>query len=313
MCDSEELPTPVASPSSSARHQDHADEEDGVEGEHDEHEGAPEEDDAEADLLSRCLRLIADGDDTPMQDGTLQEAVAEAAGEGANVEEAGQEVEEQRQQVLQEQPLVQCGIPPGMVLAPMQPPPQPLFLQPQIVQFQHPGMLIMQQIVPVVPQVIYQAPTAAVPPPPAPPPPRRPPEALHPVPIAPSGGGRSDQQPPSSEKPSDEPKCQECGKTFSSRHALKLHTEEIHNGGRGCFTCAECGQVYSRLRSLERHHIKVHRELQDMPRCEECGKKVVNVALHFRKFHCRTVSVQAGGGKGKRKGKAKRRTEIKIP
>ena len=90
------------------------------------------------------------------------------------------------------------------------------------------------------------------------------------------------------------PKCDICQKTFHTANNLRIHVQEIHKGGRGQFKCGDCGQVYSRLRSLERHQNNAH--LQDQPQCRICRKKVVNFNLHYRKFHCKSKSVQVGPG-----------------
>lgn len=121
-------------------------------------------------------------------------------------------------------------------------------------------------------------------------------------------GGEGERTP---RAPPPPPRCEECGKEFGARHALKLHVEEIHRGRRGSFACGECGQVFSRVSSVERHHVMAHGGEGRLPGCEVCGKRVVNVALHFRKFHCRSVAVEAREG-GRRRRKKRSRGEART-
>lgn len=86
------------------------------------------------------------------------------------------------------------------------------------------------------------------------------------------------------------PTCDICGREFLSERNLRVHTEEIHKGGRGKFTCADCGLVFTRIRSLERHQNSIH--LKDRPLCKICDKFVVNYDRHYRRFHCKSISIQ---------------------
>jgi hypothetical protein len=103
-------------------------------------------------------------------------------------------------------------------------------------------------------------------------------------------------------KKSRPPHCDICGREFHAERFLRLHVAEIHGGKRGRFTCGDCGQVYTRLRSLERHQNRHHLGGGNPP-CKICRKRVVNFDLHYRKFHCKSKSVQAGGNTKRKKRK----------
>lgn len=115
--------------------------------------------------------------------------------------------------------------------------------------------------------------------------------------------GQGALSPPEKKRP---PHCEICGREFSAERFLRLHVAEIHEeGGKGRFTCGDCGRVYTRLRSLERHQNKHH--LDGDPVCKICRKRVVNFDLHYRRFHCKSKSIQAGP---RPKRKRKKRTPL---
>lgn len=95
------------------------------------------------------------------------------------------------------------------------------------------------------------------------------------------------------------PSCELCGKQFITGYNLIHHIKEVHGGKRKTFTCGDCEAVFTRLRSLERHQNSVH--LKNVPRCKVCQKKVVNVSLHYRKFHCKSKAIQVRPRKARKK------------
>ena len=160
--------------------------------------------------------------------------------------------------------------------------PTPLGLMP--IQ-QHPQML---QVTPILPlglpalPLITNAPKQQHPP-------KRTPNLL----PKPSDDAPAHQNPPPKHR-KPPPTCPKCSKEFHSAFNLSVHLREIHGGGRGKHACTQCGMVFSRLRSLERHRNRLHLA-GGGPRCKLCGgKEVVNLAQHFKRFHCKTVAVQVG-------------------
>ncbi|TRY74721.1 hypothetical protein TCAL_14544 [Tigriopus californicus] len=121
-----------------------------------------------------------------------------------------------------------------------------------------------------------------------------PPMVTHPsVPAVMPGLNETSRPPKPVKKPkskSSAPTCDICGREFLSDRNLRVHTDEIHKGGRGKFTCADCGLVFTRIRSLERHQNSIH--LKDRPLCKICDKFVVNYDRHYRRFHCKSISIQ---------------------
>ncbi len=257
------------------------------------------------DLLSHCLRLVNEGGHEPEEgDGEEEEEEDRDPNEYVNIPTQSQQIDlQQQQQQLVPVMLPPVFQPPAPVMLPM---PAGVVIQPLVQQ---------QQLFCAPPPIIHQ------------PQPTTQPLAEAPnattfdcryVPIAPAPGSAVIPPPQAASASrqnansgSGPPKCPECDKEFSTRQALRLHSEEIHGGGRGCFSCGECGRVFSRLRSVERHHVMAHGGSPggpggsggQLPRCDKCGKRVVNVALHFRKFHCKSVAVQASDGRkrGRRK------------
>jgi predicted RNA-binding Zn-ribbon protein involved in translation (DUF1610 family) len=64
--------------------------------------------------------------------------------------------------------------------------------------------------------------------------------------------------------------CSECVKRYTTKGALKLHTETAHRGVR--FPCPHCPVSLSNRQALDRHIRNVHEVVVCRFKCPSCGK-----------------------------------------
>ena len=64
-------------------------------------------------------------------------------------------------------------------------------------------------------------------------------------------------------------KCEYCGKDFSTKRRLRIHTKQTH---QSTVVCDICNKSYHNPRSLKMHKVSVHNDTKGLWICEECPK-----------------------------------------
>ena len=80
-------------------------------------------------------------------------------------------------------------------------------------------------------------------------------------------------------------RCHLCGKTLASKHYLKVHIQNVHQG-RKDHKCNQCGKRYTQAGDLKAHIATVHKGVRY--KCSHCGKLYTqrsSMLQHVRAAH----------------------------
>ena len=86
--------------------------------------------------------------------------------------------------------------------------------------------------------------------------------------------------------PVEKYKCEICKHNFSSKHNLKVHMENVHEGLKR-FTYDKCAKKFTEKKALTLHIKGVHEKIKEF-NCDRCNKKFskgYNLKVHVQTVH----------------------------